>query len=131
MTVRSKFIIESTEQLLRDNQYQLPTRSDDDNQDPLDSGSVLWSQIPPKCYHCYPSLLLRRNGGNRDRGSGDVLGNDRQYSHRCGGSGGPHDTPGGSDGGHPEDTYRSGSGTSSSSEFGRWHRHDWYSQQHG
>ena len=37
--------------------------------------------------------------------------------------------PGGGDGGLPVDPYGGGSDSTSSSEFGRWHRHDWHNQQ--
>ena len=51
------------------------------------------------------------------------------YPHRfSGGCGGSHSTQGGGHGGPPDDSSRAGSGSSCSSEFRRWYRHDWWFQ---
>ena len=58
------------------------------------------------CQLYYHSHSPRRNDRNGDKGSGDPPGNDGHYPHRSGGGcSGPHGTPGGGDGGQPDDPY--------------------------
>ena len=116
---------------LRDNLYHLTTRSNVDSQTPLVSGGTNSNQMPLAGQQCYPSCWLRRKGRNGDRGEGDPLDNGRHYSHRhdcrCWGA---HCTSGGHDGGPPDDLYGGCTDSFSSSEFGRWHRHDHHTEQH-
>ena len=79
----------------------------------------------------YSSCLLRGNGRNVDRGWGNPLINGRHYPPRSGDRWcGSYGTSGGDNGGIPNDHYGGGSDSSSSSDFGRLHRHDQCTQQH-
>ena len=80
----------------------------------------------------YLSQSPRGNGGNGGRGPNGPPGNDRNYPHRSGGGrGGPHGAPAGDDWDPPDIPYGGDSDSSFSSEFGRWHRYDWCTQQQG
>ena len=90
----------------RDNQYQLPTRSSIDNQNPPEYGGTHPNQMPLTGKQYYLSHPSRRNGDNV---SGDPPGNGSHYPYRPSGCGGPHGVLGCG--------YGGGSESSSSSYF--------------
>ena len=63
-------------------------------------------------------VFLKSSGENGDRGPNRPPSNGENYPHRSdGGCGGPHDTPGGGEGGPLDDHHGAGYYSSSSSEF--------------
>ena len=70
--------------------------------------------MPPTSQQHYPSHPARRNERNRDRGSGNPLGNGR-HTQRFTQYGGSHGTQGHGEDGPPDDPYGGSLDISSSS----------------